>query len=406
MPESALSHIKVLDLTHHISGPYATKLLTNLGAQVIKVERPALGDPSRALGPFVGDDPHPEKSLPFLYLNTGKRGVTLDLTNDAGRTLLHELVRWADLVVVNFSPATLDKLGLDYESLAAVKPSPIIVSITNFGLDGPYRNYQAWDIVEYALGGLMYIFGTHDREPVSHALYQAQYRAGTVAAGAAQIALYGKQMAGVAGESNGSSGNLVDISIMEVIAASLRDTVSQYTYQGIVRRRGPRFGMGMGRSMATKDGYIIPVMGLGPDWEAFSDFLGAPELKDERFTTQENRIRHARELDEILSRRFQKYTKLQLFHDAHSWRFHFGVVLSPREVTESDQLRERGYFVELDHPVAGRLTYPGASAIFSETPWQAVGPAPTLGQHNREVFSDLLGYSKDDLIRLRQIGAI
>ena len=313
---------------------------------------------------------------------------------------------WADIVVVNFSPETSWNLGVDYGSLKLINPDVIVVSITNFGLEGPYRNYKAWDLVEYAFGGLMYIFGTHDREPVAHALYQAQYRAGTVAAGAAQIALYGKKVTNSGDTENQSEGRLVDISIMEVIASSLRDTVSQYTYQGIVRRRGPLFGMGMGRTMATSDGYIIPVLGLGPDWEAFADFLDIPELKEEKFVTQENRIRNAQELDQILSARFQQFTKMQLFHDAHAWRFHFGVVLTPREVAENEQLAFRGYFVDIDHPVAGTLTYPGASAIFSETPWRIGSPAPTLGQHNKEIFCEMLGYSTSDLVKLRQMGAI
>ncbi|MBI4340395.1 MAG: CoA transferase [Chloroflexi bacterium] len=402
MSDRALSSTKVLDLTHHISGPYATKMLADMGADVIKVERPGSGDPCRALGPFLGDDPHPDKSLPFLYLNTSKRGITLNLKSSDGQSVLRELVKWADLVMVNFAPATLETLGLTYDSLKTINPNLVMVAITNFGLVGPYRDYKASDLVEYALSGLMYIFGSYDREPIAHALHQAQFRAGTVAAGASLIALYGAKIGG-----QKSTGNLVDVSIMEVMAAALRDTFSQYTYQGIVRRRSPRFGMVLGRSVSTSDGYLIPTMiGAGTDWEIFAEFLGAPELKDERFATQEDRIRNARELDEVLRRRFAEHRKLELFHLAHAWRFHFGVVLTPREVTESDQLDHRGFFVEVEHPVAGRLQYPGASAIYSETPWQTSRPAPALGQHNSEVLGGMLGYSKDDLVLLRRAGAI
>lgn len=412
MTQRLLSDVRVIDLTWHIAGPYATKLLADHGAQVIKVERPGCGDPCRALGPFVGDEPHPDRSLPFLYLNTSKRGVTLNLRSATGRRMLHPLLRWADLVVMSFSPSTLERLGLSFQSLAGVNPDLVVVSITNFGLEGSYRDYRAWDIVEYALGGLMYIYGAHDREPLAHALYQAQYRAGTVAAGAALVALYGAQISGSRQQALGSGeaacalGRLVDISIMECIAAGLRDTISQYTYQGVVRRRGPRHGSGLARTMSTRDGYVIPVMLVGSDWEAFTDFIGAPELKEERFVTQEGRMLHAQELDTVLSRRFQEYTKLQLFHEAQSWRFVFGAVLTPREVAENEQLRERGFFVELEHPVAGRLTYPGAPVHFSETPWRACSPAPNLGQHNAEVFCDMLGCSRADLVRLRQAGAI
>jgi crotonobetainyl-CoA:carnitine CoA-transferase CaiB-like acyl-CoA transferase len=406
MFEKALSSIKVLDLTHYVSGPYATKLLADMGAEVIKVERPRTGDPCRNLGPFVADSPHPEKGLLFLYLNGNKRGVTLDLKGGDGKEILQALLLWADLVAVNFAPSTLEELGLTYEEITAVNPSAVVLSITNFGLTGAYRDYKAWDLVEYALSGLMYIFGAHDRAPIAHALHQAQFRAGSVAGGAALIALYGA-LNGAAVSANGREGNLVDVSVMEVLSASLRDTVSQYTYQGVVRRRTPRVGRSLGRTVAAADGYLIPTMiGAGTDWDIFAEFLGAPELKDEKFTTQEDRIRNAEELDQIITRVFLERTKLDLFHNAHAWRFHFGVVLTPKEVGENEQLHDRGFFVQVDHPIAGNLIYPGASALYSETPWEARTPAPTLGQHNQEVYGQLLGYSARDLIALRSSGVI
>jgi crotonobetainyl-CoA:carnitine CoA-transferase CaiB-like acyl-CoA transferase len=405
MNDAALSSLKVLDLTHHISGPYATKMLADMGAQVIKVERPGTGDPCRSLGPFVNDQPHPDKSLLFLHLNSNKRGITLTPKQTAGTKILRSLVEWADLVVVNDSPAAAERLGLTYEAISAVNRNAVMVSITNFGLAGPYSDYKAWDLVEYAMSGLMYIFGNHDRAPIAHALHQAQFRAGTVAAGASLVALYGSGSGG-ASDSEGK-GNLVDISIMEVLTSSLRDTISQYTYQGVVRRRSPRFGRGIGRTVATADGYLVPTgIGAGADWETFADFLGVPELKDERFATQEDRIRNAEDLDEIITKCFLQRSKLELFHEAHAWRFHFGVVLTSREVSENEQLRDRGFFTEMDHPVAGRLTYPGASAIYSETPWRAATPAPMLGQHNQEILCGMLGYSTPELVTLRSIGAI
>ncbi|MBI4312382.1 MAG: CoA transferase [Chloroflexi bacterium] len=405
MPERALAHYKVLDLTHYIAGPYATKLLADMGADVIKVERPAVGDPCRMLGPFVGDDPHPDKSLLFLYLNANKRGVTLDLKRSDGRAALKGLLQWADLVAMNYAPTDLPKLGLTCEEIAKVNPNAVVLSVTNFGLTGPYRDYKAWDLVEYALSGLMYIFGAHDQAPISHALHQAQFRAGTVAGSAALVALYGAR-AGASASANGG-GKLVDVSIMEVLSASLRDTVSQYTYQGVVRRRSPRFGRGLGRAVAAADGYLIPTgMGAGADWEAFAEFLGAPELKSEKFATQEDRIRNAEELDAIITRAFMERSKMELFHDAHAWRFHFGVVLTPKEVSENEQLHHRGYFVEMAHPVAGKVTMPGASAIYSETPWQAASPAPLLGQHNLQVYRDVLDYAAGEIVALRSGGVI
>ena len=174
MPEGALEGVKVLDLTHHIAGPYCTKLLADFGAQVVKVERPG-GDPARNMPPFFHDEQDAEKSLLFLYLNTNKRSVTLNLKSSEGIHIIEQMVRDTDILVENFSPDVLPSLGLDYPALRELNPSLVMVSISNFGQTGPYRDYQATDIVEYALGGLMYIFGAYDREPLKHALHQAQF---------------------------------------------------------------------------------------------------------------------------------------------------------------------------------------------------------------------------------------
>ena len=218
----ALEGIKVLDLTHHIAGPYCTKLLADFGARVTKIERPGSGDPARAMPPFAGDDPHPDKSLPFLYLNTNKRSVTLDLKSETGRQILRRLADESDLVVENFRPRTMPSLGFTYESLSATNPSLVMVSISNFGQTGPYRDYEATDIVEYALSGLQYIFGDNDREPLKHGFNQAQFKAGTDAASAALIALFHRAMSG--------KGQWVDISIQECVATGLRDTTSAFAY--------------------------------------------------------------------------------------------------------------------------------------------------------------------------------
>ncbi len=182
MTESALEGVSVLDLTHYIAGPYCTKLLADFGADVIKIERPGTGDAARNMGPFYHDEPHIEKSLPFLYLNTNKRSVTLDLKSATGAQILRRLVRDVDVLVESFSPRVMPSLALGYEDLNKINPSLVMVSISNFGQTGPYRDYLATDIIEYALGGLMYVFGYEDRETLKQALYQSQYKAGTTAA--------------------------------------------------------------------------------------------------------------------------------------------------------------------------------------------------------------------------------
>lgn len=399
MPEGALEGVKVLDLTHHIAGPWCTKLLADFGADVLKVERPA-GDPARSMPPFYHDEIDGEKSLLFLYLNTSKRGVTLNLKTQQGVKILKELAADADLLVENYSPRVMPSLGLDYETLGGLNPALVMVSISNFGQTGPYRNYQATDIVEYALGGLMYIFGHYDREPLKHALHQAQFKTGTNAASAALMALYYQRTTG--------QGQHLDVSIQESIASGLRDVVNNYTYTGAVRRRQPNHSGDLTRLRATSDGYILPNPGIGArdNWQAVVDFLGVPELAEEKFSSASARLINAEELGKILDDYFSTQHKADIFYAAHQRRFIYGVIQSPEEVLADPQFQARGYFVNIEHPVVGTVTYPGPPFLMTGTPWQARSPAPTLGQHNQEVLGGLLSYSDSDLSHLRALEVI
>ena len=166
MPDLALEDVKVLDLTHHVAGPYCTKLLADYGADVIKVERPGLGDSARSMGPFPGDAPHRERSGIFLHLNTNKRGITLDLKSRAGAKVVKELAREVDILVESFRPGTMERYGLGYETLRVVNPGLVMTSISNFGQTGPYRDYRSAEIMVYGMGGEMYSTGLDEREPV------------------------------------------------------------------------------------------------------------------------------------------------------------------------------------------------------------------------------------------------
>ena len=400
MPDKALDGVKVLDLTHHIAGPYCTKLLADFGADVVKIERPGSGDPARRMGPFFNDEPHVEKSLPFLYLNTNKRSVTLDLKTHSGRHILKRLVDDVDVVVENFSPRVLQSFGLAYEDLRKLNPQMVMVSISNFGQTGPYRDYRATDIVEYALGGLMYIFGSEDREPLKHALHQTQFKAGTNAATAATIALYHQQIAGI--------GQHVDVSIQESVASALRDTTSLYTYMGAIRKRQvPHISEMYGAPAKVQDGYIIPTAYGRGNWAPAVDFLDATELREPRFATPGGRLENAGELDEIFGGLLRQRDKFDLFYDSHRHRgLIYGVIQDPAEVVENPQYKSREYFTDIEHPISGVTTYPGAPFMMSETPWDVGSPAPTLGQHNQDILCDGLGYSLNELTQLRASGVI
>ncbi len=384
MTNGALDGVKVIDLTHHIAGPYATKLLADFGADVLKIERPG-GDPARRLPPFFHDDPHLEKSLPFLYLNTNKRSITLNLKSGEGRAILMELLADADALVDNFAPNVMPSLGLDADTLRAHNPALVLASVSNFGQNGPWRDYRATDIVEYALGGLLYIFGAYDREPLKHALHQAQFKAGTNLASATLIALYHQRLTG--------NGQRVDVSIQESIASALRDVTNNYTYTGAVRRRQPNHTGDLTRLRAVSDGYVLPNPGLGAslDWNILVEFLDAPELDDPRFDNASARLENAEALGEILDQIFATKQKEDIFYAAHQKRFIYGVIDSPDETVDNPQIQARNYYVPIDHGELGEITFPGAPFLMSGSPWQVNSTAPSLGEHNADVLG-ALGY--------------
>ena len=401
---AALEGASVLDLTHCIAGPYCTKLLAGFGADVLKVEPPG-GERGRRMAPFHQDGAGPDTSLPFTYLNVGKRSLTLNLKSREGREILLSLLPETDILVENFSPRVMPSLGLGYDTLREIAPHLVMTSISNFGQTGPYRDYKATDIVEYALGGLMYIFGAYDREPLKHSFNQAQFKAGTDAASATLMALYHQRMTG---GRMGGAGQHVDVSIQEAVASGLRDVVNNYTYTGAIRRRQPNHSGDLQRLRATADGYILPNPGLGSglQWDRFVEFLELPQLDDDRFRTPSARLENAEELGRILDEYFIQQNKYERFYGSHERRFIFGIIQSPEEVMNDPQFAHRKFFVELEHPAMGEMKMPGAPFKMEGTPWNSGASAPQAGQHTGEVLGDRLGYSKDYLLHLYSHGSI
>ena len=396
---AALEGVRVLDLTHCIAGPYCTRLMAGFGADVLKVEPPG-GERGRRIGPFYQDEPGPDSSLLFAYLNAGKRSISLNLKSQEGRNVFLSMLPDFDVVAENFAPRVMPSLGLDYDSLQATAPDLVMVSISNFGQTGPYRDFKATDIVEYALGGLMYIFGAYDREPLKHAFNQAQFKAGTDAASAALMALYHQRLTG--------QGQHVDVSIQEAVATGLRDVVNNYTYTGAIRRRQPNHSGDLQRLRATADGFLLPNPGLGGglNWDSFVEFLDLPELDDDRFRTPSARLANAEELGRILDEHFIRQNKYDMFYGSHQRRFIFGVIQSPEEVLKDPQFAHRGFFQDVDHPVMGNIKFPGAPFNMETTPWQADRPAPSVGQHNGAVLGEYLGITADQRAQMRSEGII
>lgn len=405
--DTALDGVKVLDLTWHIAGPYCTKLLADFGADVIKVERPGAGDPARAVGPFLGDAPHPEKSGLFLHLNTNKRSVTLNLKHPQSLDITRRLVQWADIVVESFSPRVLPALGLDYETIASWNPRALLVSISNFGQTGPYRDFKAEDLIIYAMGGPMLLTGSPELPPSRLGLNVVLYHGGAAAALATVTALIGAELRG--------EGEHVDVSLYETQMGTQDRRASAlvgYQYTGSTfTRRPPGAGIASGVK-PCKDGYIN-VVGAGVRFSRIVQMLGKPELlKDPRFATPD-----ARSLPENVSAFDEEYmlpwlmerTMEQAWAESQAAGVLSGPVFTIQDILEREHFVSRGAFTTLDHPVAGRLTEPGRPFRMVQTPSllekqqgsPPCRPAPLLGRHNEEVYCGMLGYSRADLEALR-----
>jgi len=403
--EQALADVKVLDITHHIAGPYCTKLLADYGADVIKVERPGVGDPARRMGPFLGDDPHPDKSGLFLHLNTSKRGVTLNLKSGSGQKLFRELLAGVDILMENFAPRVMPSLGLAYEELEKVNPKLVMTSISNFGQTGPYRDFKASELILYGMGGAMNETGTLDRYPLKKGGSAIQYQAGTIAAVATMLALFSSRLQGV--------GQHVDVPIFESQMGTIDRRMSHllsYQYNGETSHRPDPLQEPAGFPVgvyACKDGFF-QIAGGFVFWSRICQMIDRPDLADDPgFNTPQGQ-RDPENLERfsiIWYPWIAEHTKLEIVTAGQAAGVLCGPISTSEDLMNEPHWKERGFWEEIEHPVAGKLTYPGAPFKMAETPWQASRPAPRLGEHNAEVFGEL-EYSKEDLVRLRESGVI
>ena len=401
-----LAGVRVLEIGGGIAGPFCTRLMAQYGAEVLKVEAPPAGDPMRRQGPFVGHDPHPEKSVPFLYLNTNKRSITLDLATKRGAQILRELAREADIVVEGTKPGTLAGYGLGWEELHGANPRLILTSVSGFGQEGPYRDYEATEIVLAALGGIMYMSGLYDREPIKHGHPQSQFMGGLHAAGSSLVAYFHVL--------RGGEGQRVDVSLQAGVAHELVHVIALYTYQGAVHGRGPRTGgsglngagNGFGGIVEVADGFVAPDAPPDGRWDELADLLGVPELKDEWFRSRGGRAKHADALDELALPALRRMGRYDYFNHAQQNGWSAGIVQTMADLSASPHLGAREFWTELEHPIVGRLRYPADFCRMSDSPGALLEPAPLLGQHTREILGERLGYDDRALEALRTQGVI
>ena len=405
--EQPLAGIKILDLTQMLAGPMCTKYLADFGADVIKIERPPDGDPARMLAPFYKDEKHPEKSGLFLYLNTNKKGITLDLKSDTGKKIFMELVKDVDVLVENFKPGVMERLGFDYETLGEINPRLVMTRISNFGQTGPYRDFEMSELTLDAMGQILYCQGTFERGPVRTAggnvlLYQGGHTAAVATLGA----VLSMETTGV--------GQMIDVSLYETASGSCNSrnlNVLGYFYSGHVSYRQHVVALSIsvlpgGIWPCKDDGYIhFWLANAGANAPAFARAIGEPDIfKDPRFAALVDTT-YKGDMDAITYNWLFQHDKWEVTDIMQENRLPVAPVLTPGEAVECDHFNERGMWVEIDHPMTGAVKYPGAPAKMTKTPWQIRMPAPMLGQHNEEIYSKM-GYGKQELSRLKHAGVI
>ena len=399
MAAGLLDGLKVLDFTHWAAGPYAARLMAAQGAEVIKIERTDGGDPARRVGPFAGGAPHPEKGALFAYLNASKKSVTLNLRTAAGRRVARQLADRADAAIENFRPGVMDAFGLGYDALSASNPALVMASISNFGQTGPKRDWRALEINLYAFGGLLYITGSAEREPLQMAARLAQYGAGQNAFAGTLAALLSRDLDG--------KGQRVDVAISEYLATILENALSMYSYTGAnFRRTGNRgYGRAAWGPYPCEDGYAGVIAGPDHKWHEMANLMDIPALDSPRFADRAGRAANADELDALMLPWLAKHGKREIFERAQKLGLAFSYVAEPSDILEWEHLAERGFFAEVEHPEAGTLMHPTGPFASDSFDWK-LEPAPALGQHNREIICGELGYSDEDLIALRAMGAV
>ncbi|MBP7248113.1 MAG: CoA transferase [Negativicutes bacterium] len=383
----ALEGLRVLDLSRVLAGPFSTMVLGDLGAEIIKIEQPGVGDDSRAFGPFIG-----EESSYFMSLNRGKKSITLNLKDDADRAVFIDLVKESDIVVENYRPGTMAKLGFEYEDLKKVNPRIIYAAISGFGHSGPYSTRPAYDMIVQAMGGIMSITGEPGQAPV-----RVGSSIGDITAG-----IFGTVgiLAAVEARHTTGEGQKVDVAMLDCQVAILENAIARYLVNGEVPvplgSRHP--SITPFQAFPTKDYYVIMSAGNDALWAKLCNVMGTPELiNDPKFATNRDRNDNVVELSEIISKISVTKTTAEWMDVLEKGGLPVGPINTVDKVVHDPQIEARNMIVEVEHPVAGKMKFAGNPIKLSATPGEVTVPAPTLGQHTDEILKDLLGWSEDQI---------
>lgn len=395
MAGKALAGVKVVEMGTMVAGPYCGKLLADMGADVIKVEPPS-GDASRQHGPFPESGPHPERSALYLYNNTSKRGITLDATTAAGAAALRRLVEWADVLIDNLPERQLERLSFDWSTLSGINRSLVYLSITPYGRSGPRADFKGDEVTIMQAAGLGNLLPTRavntDRAPIKMAGHAVGYHAGMAAAVAVMGALIGQRKTG--------QGRMIDLSLQEAILALVRCNLAGTRYHGTVWSRVPDRPPAMGR-MRTSDGYVVVSAPEDHHFKLFRELMGNPRwIAGKDWEERSYRTQHQMEVAPLM----EEWMRRQKKHDVHHRGAGMGIPMGPmnsaEDLASDEHYAARQYFVEVEHAEAGKHRYPGWAYRMTATSPEVSRPAPLLGEHNREVFGDVLGYAEEEITRL------
>jgi crotonobetainyl-CoA:carnitine CoA-transferase CaiB-like acyl-CoA transferase len=417
-PEEAsgpLSGLRVLELADE-KGQFCGKLMADLGADVIKIEPPG-GESTRSVGPFLDDIPHPDRSLSFWHYNTSKRGVTINLERKDGQDLFRRLASTADIVLETLTPGYLASINLAYEELKNGNPKLIMCSLTPFGQSGPWRDYQSTDMLHMAAGGQMASCGYDDSDlPDAPPIAPGGGNAWHTGAHYAYIGI----MAALIYRTVTGHGQYIDASVHDACALTTESAVATYIYRGdvVIRQTGRHHSTApTPRSQfRAKDGKYVNA-GTGgrdnPAWvrriAEWMDSHGlADDLMEERYLDPEFVRKNTNHIvDEVIANFIANRTADEVYHEAQERGFPWGVVRTPEDLLNDPHLDHREFWTEVEHPELDRsFIYPGNGSIFNGTPWHISRRAPLVGEHNDEVFIEILGLSPEEIVRLSDDGMI
>jgi crotonobetainyl-CoA:carnitine CoA-transferase CaiB-like acyl-CoA transferase len=396
-PELPLSGIRVLDLSRILAGPTCTMLLGDLGAEVIKVERPGTGDDTRTWGPpFAGGE-----AAYYLCCNRNKKSITIDLKHPKGVELIKELAKTSDVFVENFTPGLMKRFGLDYETLKEINPRLIYCSITAYGQDGPYRDRPGYDMVLSAVGGLMYITGEQDGDPCKVGVAITDVLTGVHASGAIMASLIWRATSG--------KGQYIDCSLMDIQASALANIGSNYLVAG---KEAQRWGTAH-ESIApyqvfkTKDHPIAIAAANQKLWINFAKALNREEwLDDPRFESNPKRVENRKVLIPLVAERMLEKTCDEWMELLLKASVPCGPVNNMERLFSDPQMIHRNMIAEVEHPTIGTLKLCGIPIKYSDTPGTIRRPPPLVGEHTEEILKDVLGYDSKRIDELRWDGVI